>query len=130
MYKVGDTIKINEPQAAYHGELGTIVQVHPGDAYPYQIKLRIGTFWFPAEELVATPDANIKQPSQEFIDGGLAIGGLGRHVEQSPAPTVEQIKRQDRRQAQTRRCKSCGCSELDGAMFTTAPGSGLCDDCL
>jgi hypothetical protein len=27
------------------------------------------------------------------------------------------------------RCRRCGQSEFSGAMFTTDPGSGFCDDC-
>lgn len=68
-------------------------------------------------------------PVSHDYDKGLGIRGLDRYTEPVPTPTGEQIDRQIQRQAQARRCRSCGCSELEGAMFTTDPSSGLCDDC-
>jgi len=65
------------------------------------------------------------------FDGGFGIGGLARHEEQESIPTVEQIKHAEQKQieAQLHRCRICGASEMDGAMFTTDPDSGICDDC-
>jgi len=63
------------------------------------------------------------------FDRGYGIGGLGQHAEEGPTPTAEQVERVVRQERRARRCSSCGCSSLDGAMFTTDASSGLCDDC-
>jgi hypothetical protein len=64
------------------------------------------------------------------FDSGLGIGGLGRHIEEKPVPTVEQVKRLEQMEARATYCRKCGQSDVfDGAMFTTDPSSGLCDDC-
>lgn len=65
------------------------------------------------------------------FDKGFGIGGLGRHVEAPVIPTIAQMKRLERLEAQAHSCRRCGESDVfDGAMFTTAPSSGLCDDCF
>ena len=63
------------------------------------------------------------------FDRGYGIGGLGKHEEKPVAPTAGQIEQVVRQERRARRCKACGCSELDGARFTTDASSGLCDDC-
>lgn len=67
--------------------------------------------------------------TRDFDRTGLGIGGLGRYQERPPTPTAEQIGRVRRQEQKALRCRRCGQSELDGAMFTTDPASGLCDDC-
>jgi len=69
------------------------------------------------------------QTNRDFDKTGLGIGGLGRYVEPVTVPTVEQIERLEHLEQQLHHCRRCGCSEMDGAMFTTDPASGLCDDC-
>lgn len=65
-------------------------------------------------------------------DSIFGIRGIGIYQEnEAPViPSEAAIVRQERRERQARRCKCCGASELDGANFTTAPSSGICDDCL
>ena len=50
-----------------------------------------------------------------FAIGGLSRGDGAESV--MPMPKTGRV------------CRSCGHSESDGAMFTTDPGSGKCDDC-
>jgi hypothetical protein len=63
------------------------------------------------------------------FDGGYGIGGLGRHAERPIIPTIEQMERVEQAEKRARRCRRCGDTDVfDGAMFTTAPSSGLCDE--
>lgn len=64
----------------------------------------------------------------DFSRSGLGIGGLGRHEEPATWPTAATMERMDKLDAQ-QRCRHCGGREWTGAMFTTDPSSGLCDDC-
>jgi hypothetical protein len=65
---------------------------------------------------------------QDF-DRGFGIGGLRRH-EEDHVPTAAEIARGEELKRQARYCRRCGCSDIfDGAMFTTDPASGICDDC-
>ena len=47
-------------------------------------------------------------------------------IRNKPAPR----KRQTFAPTSTQRCRRCGQSEFSGAMFTTDPSSGFCDDCF
>ena len=64
----------------------------------------------------------------DFSHSGLGIGGAGHHTELTPAPTAVQMERMQKLDQQPR-CRRCGGQEWTGAMFTTDPSSGLCDDC-
>lgn len=73
------------------------------------------------------------QPSRgepRDFDSGLGIGGLGRHQEKPIIPTVAQMERMEKLEAQATTCRRCGQSDLDGAMFTTGGGGSICDDCF
>lgn len=59
------------------------------------------------------------------FDTGLGIGGLARHEEPPPTPTAREIRGEA--QSTLRRCGRCG---QTGAMFTTDPARGVCDDCF
>ena len=129
--KEGDKVIIHDPRATYDGEQGVIVKVKKHGPFPYQVKMKDGTFWFDAKEV--QPVANPPEPETPDygFDRGFGIGGLGRHVEDPIIPTVEQMKRVEAAEAKMRICKRCGASDLyDGAMFTTIKGSGYCDDCV
>jgi len=79
-----------------------------------------------ATKAVATEDEH----PHDFDRTGLGIGGLGRHVEEPAVPTVQQMERLEQMEQSAQYCKRCRHSDVfDGAMFTTDPGSGLCDDC-
>lgn len=77
-------------------------------------------------------DAKAKRSrlNAELGTSGLGIGGLGSHTEQAPAPTAEMIGRVEQMEREAMVCRSCGSSELSGAMFTTMASSGICDDCF
>jgi len=64
------------------------------------------------------------------IDSGLGIGGLATYEEPPMVPSVAAIEKHAARVRAAQRCKRCGQTELDGAMFTTIAGSGICDDCI
>ena len=66
----------------------------------------------------------------DFSWSGLGIGGAGKHEDVPIVPTPAQAERMERRERNVRRCRSCGGTSLDGTMFTTAPSSGLSDDCF
>lgn len=75
------------------------------------------------------PPRNVMGGSGDF-DRGFGIGGLGRYVEDPIIPSLAAMERAERMEAQARYCSRCGESDLfDGVMFSTDPGSGLCDDC-
>jgi len=58
------------------------------------------------------------------------IGSLSSYEETPIIPTVAQIQRVAKMESEARYCRCCGQSDVfDGAMFTTDPSSGLCDDC-
>ena len=66
----------------------------------------------------------------DFSHSGLGIGGLGSYEEQATVPTASQLRRMEQ-EDNAQRCKGCGGTEYTtGAMFTTAPSSGYCDDCF
>ncbi len=65
--------------------------------------------------------------------GIFGIGGVGiaQANEMPVIPTLAQVERVQRLERNARHCQRCGASDLiDGAMFSTDPASGLCDDCL
>ncbi len=73
---------------------------------------------------------------RDFDGSGLGIGGAGRHnlAEETlellarGEMRVEQRERPDRKFL---RCRECGQTGYTGEYpFSTAPGTGLCDDCL
>jgi len=71
------------------------------------------------------------ESSRDFSHSGLGIGGLSGHIEEVPVLTIAQIERMERIERKMMVCRRCGSSDLlDGAMFTTCPSSGLCDDCF
>ena len=72
-----------------------------------------------------------QEPSQSYdFDRGFGIGGLARYAEPPVIPTVQQMERVAKLEAQAVRCRRCGDTDMfDGAMFTTDAASGLCDDC-
>jgi hypothetical protein len=45
------------------------------------------------------------------------------------APSERAIGRYERAVSKAIICRRCGTSSLNGAMFTTMSGSGICDDC-
>lgn len=137
MFKVGDTVTINDPRAAYHGEKAVIVRTRKGELpYKLQVKSLGYDYWFRADEVEGiVADDPLAQPQAEnphdFSHSGLGIGGLGRHEEALVIPTLEAMERVENLVRQARTCRRCGQnSAFDGAMFTTAPSSGLCDDCF
>ena len=65
-----------------------------------------------------------------FGHSGLGIGGLAHCQEDMPVPSVETLERVKRMEQEMQVCRRCGENDLfDGAMFTTDPSSGYCDDC-
>ncbi len=80
-----------------------------------------------AESCAPVASITPKEVAHDF-DKGFGIGGLGRHVETPVVPTIAQMKRMEEIEAQDS-CRSCGGSDWTGAMFTTDPSSGYCDDC-
>lgn len=72
----------------------------------------------------------VQQSEPTDFDGGLGIGGLGRHEEKPVAPTASQVGRMEKLAAKAKTCRRCGQTDVfDGAMFTTASGGSICDDC-
>ncbi len=70
------------------------------------------------------------QQGKGFDRTGLGIGRLSQHTEPTPTPSARQIERVVRKTRQAQTCCRCGQSDTwDGAMFTTDPSSGICDDC-
>lgn len=61
----------------------------------------------------------------------IGIGGIGicSQNEMPTIPSEQALKRYDEMDRRAHYCKRCGQSDVDGAMFTTNPNSGLCDDC-
>jgi len=62
----------------------------------------------------------------------IGIGQLKTYQknEQQVIPSEQALKRHDEKIRRAQVCRRCGASELDGAMFTTLAGSGICDDCV
>jgi hypothetical protein len=76
------------------------------------------------------PKAKPMQTESMDVDSGLGIGGLATYEEPPMVPSVAAIEKHARRLETAQRCRRCGQTELDGAMFTTLGGSGICDDCV
>lgn len=72
---------------------------------------------------------NPDEAPQDF-DSGMGIGGINRIEETIPQPSSKTYQAQMQRINTARKCRKCGSTELEGAMFTTLPSSGLCDDCV
>jgi hypothetical protein len=72
---------------------------------------------------------DVAEPGLDFSESGLGIGGLATYEEPPVILTEQQWRRMEKLQATEIICKRCGASSLDGAMFTTLGGSGICDDC-
>ena len=128
--KIGDRVQINEPEATYHGKLATITAIDKTNANPFQAHIDgddyFVKFWYIENELLP---AGSKQTTRPDFDKGFGIGGLGRYVEDPIIPTVAQIERHEKMEAQATFCSRCGESDaFDGAMFTTG-GGNVCDDC-
>ena len=80
---------------------------------------------------VVSPNPPEQPPQTYDFDRGFGIGGLARYEEPPFIPTVAQMERLERLEAQATYCRRCGQSDVfDGAMFTTDRSSGLCDDCF
>ena len=62
-------------------------------------------------------------------DSGLGIGGINNDQSMPIIPSAEAIRRRMEAEKSAKVCRKCGASSLDGAMFTTVVGSGICDDC-
>jgi len=69
-------------------------------------------------------------PKLHDTDSGLGIGGISRYVEPIVVPSLQAAERYIQRTKRARRCRRCHQTDLDGAIFSTAPDSGLCDDCF
>ena len=70
--------------------------------------------------------------AQTICEPVLGIGAIGIYAanEMPVIPSIEGLARLEKRLASEQVCKRCGASSLDGAMFTTIAGSGVCDDCI
>ena len=85
-------------------------------------------YYNPAETKrdAATPQS----ANQDFSRSGLGIGSLSHHIEDPLIPSEAGLARVEQMHTQATTCRRCHQSDLfDGAMFTTDPASGLCDDC-
>lgn len=125
--KVNDRITLNDRRNLKHGQQGIIIAVDGDHANPYQARLDGDTFafWYKREQLIAA-NADIAD-----FDKGFGIGGLGRHEELPTIPSAKAIERLEKALDEAQRCGRCGQTDtIDGAMFTTDPASGFCDDCL
>jgi hypothetical protein len=77
--------------------------------------------------------SGVKQETQvEDFQGSFGIGGIGIYQQnETPIiPSDETIRRYEEAVKNATVCKICGCSSLDGAMFTTIRGGDICDDCV
>ena len=132
MFKVNDTVYINNPGEDHHGERCTVVRAKDaGASFPYLVKMKDDEYWFTAEEVLGHhPDEKQRAESHDF-DQGFGIGGLGRYVEDPVIPTIAQVKRLEQLEAQATYCRICGESDVfDGAMFcNNGKASRLCNDC-
>lgn len=74
----------------------------------------------------------LRRDAQTQADPIIGIGGIGVFAEnEMPViPSAAAIERQIARESAAVRCRCCGSSSLDGAMFTTLGGQPICDDCV
>ena len=71
-----------------------------------------------------------REHSSQDFSRGLGVGGLGSYQESPTIPSITAIERMEQLERKATRCRRCGADDVfDGAMFTTDPSSGLCDDC-
>lgn len=141
MYQVNDRVFINDPRTTDHGKRATVVAIGLDYAYPCQARIDGDgfAFWYTEDQLSAEPirtqvpqaAAEPTGPVCDFDRTGAGIGGIGRLEEKPIVPTEAALERYERLEAQATYCRRCGQSDaFDGAMFTTDPASGLCDDCF
>jgi len=141
MYEITDRVFINDPRSFDHNKRATIVGIHHTLAYPYEVRIDGDEFTlqYPERELSAEPilaqapqaAAEPTGPVYDFDRTGAGIGGINRLQDDPIIPTQAALERYEQMQARATHCRRCGCSDVfDGAMFTTDPASGLCDDCL
>jgi hypothetical protein len=76
-----------------------------------------------------TARVNARTDQFHDTDAGLGIGGISNDQSMPVVPSVQAAARYERMLANATVCRRCGESSLDGAMFTTLSGSGICDDC-
>lgn len=128
MFQINDRVTINDPRSTDHGKAGRVVAIDSNANHPYQVKIDgdPDLFWY--HQTMLEPEGDDTIPHD--FDQGFGIGGLGRHTEKPFVPTITQMQRLERIEAQAIYCRKCGQSDIiDGAMFTTDAHSGLCDDC-
>lgn len=135
MLQANSRVRIIGPGEPYDGEIGTIIKAGRGGPFPYQVRMSDGDFWFTAEEVELVQDDS---RGYDFDRTGLGIGGINRadpyydeldviHALERDPGLLDRIQTRERTM---RVCRRCGDNDLyDGAMFTTDPASGLCDDC-
>jgi len=51
VFKKGKSVIINSPGESYHGQPGTIIDTDPRGAFPYQVRMSDGDYWFTAAEV-------------------------------------------------------------------------------
>jgi hypothetical protein len=122
----GDKVRLLETR--YKGQIGTVRKVTKSGMVKvsgiHDRLIRVPPHWL---KLVSEEPA--RDDASDF-DQGFGIGGLGRHIEAPIIPTVEAIARVEEMEQRAQTCRKCGQNDVfDGAMFTTAQDSGLCDDC-
>ena len=139
MFRVNDRVFINDPRSFDHNKRATVVAIDSTHTNPYQVQIDGDefAFWYKAGQLSAEPiqaQAHAPQVAAEsvydFDRTGAGIGGINRLQEDLIIPTKAAFERYERLEARATYCRRCGKSDVfDGAMFTTDPASGLCDDC-
>ena len=80
------------------------------------------------DERYGTEGLGIYSPNGAF-EGPFVSLEWAREKIDGYAPKPAPRKRQTFAPTSTQRCRRCGQSEFSGAMFTTDPSSGFCDDC-
>ena len=72
----------------------------------------------------------MSKSNYDFDRTGVGVSRLSQHDEKPIIPTPQAIKRLECLEQQATTCNSCHQTDVfDGAMFTTDPASGMCDDC-
>jgi len=143
MYEINDQVFINFPRSLDHGKSATIIAINPAHTNPYQAQIDGDdfAFWYTAGQLSTEPiraraqaPQTIAKPTEspyDFDRTGAGIGGIGRFQDDPIIPTQKAFERYEQLRARATYCRRCHQSDVfDGAMFTTDPASGLCDDCL
>lgn len=131
MHKIDDRVKINEPRNLDHNKLATVRAIDFTNGNPYQAHVDGDeyAFWYKESMLTPVNESAVNEAVSD-LDSGLGIGGLARHVEEMPVPSLAAMKRVEKLESEATTCRKCGDDDaFDGAMFTTDPASGSCDDC-